>query len=80
VVLHEFSLRPGSGGVGQYSGGDGVVREVSSDFLAKHQELTACISVCKLISMLHHELQVTIADWHFLHNSLCSCRWSFCGQ
>lgn len=33
VVLHEFSLRPGSGGAGQYRGGDGVVREVGFDFL-----------------------------------------------
>ncbi len=28
VVLHEFSLRPGSGGAGRWRGGDGVVREV----------------------------------------------------
>jgi 5-oxoprolinase (ATP-hydrolysing) len=30
VVLHEFSLRPGSGGDGEFRGGDGVVREASS--------------------------------------------------
>lgn len=28
VVLNQFSLRPGSGGEGQWRGGDGVVREV----------------------------------------------------
>lgn len=28
VVLRKFSLRPGSGGDGQYRGGDGVVRDV----------------------------------------------------
>ncbi len=30
VVLHEFSLREGSGGQGEYRGGDGVVREVTA--------------------------------------------------
>lgn len=30
VVLHQFSLRPGSGGAGHWRGGDGVVREVSA--------------------------------------------------
>lgn len=29
VVLHEFSLRKGSGGAGKFRGGDGVIREVS---------------------------------------------------
>lgn len=29
VVLHEFSLRHGSGGAGKFNGGDGVVREVT---------------------------------------------------
>jgi 5-oxoprolinase (ATP-hydrolysing) len=28
VILREFSLRPNSGGRGEYSGGDGVVREI----------------------------------------------------
>jgi 5-oxoprolinase (ATP-hydrolysing) len=28
VVLRQFGLRAGSGGVGQYQGGDGVVREL----------------------------------------------------
>ncbi|DBA91131.1 hypothetical protein WJX77_000744 [Trebouxia sp. C0004] len=28
VVLHEFSLRKGSGGAGKYRGGDGVIREM----------------------------------------------------
>lgn len=28
VVLHQFSLRPGSGGNGQWRGGNGVIREV----------------------------------------------------
>lgn len=28
VILHEFSLRAGSGGAGLYAGGDGVVREI----------------------------------------------------
>jgi len=28
VLLHEFSLRKGSGGKGKYSGGDGVIREL----------------------------------------------------
>jgi 5-oxoprolinase (ATP-hydrolysing) len=28
VILHEFSLRPGSGGNGAYRGGDGVVRRI----------------------------------------------------
>jgi hypothetical protein len=28
VVLRRFSLRKGSGGAGQYRGGDGVIREV----------------------------------------------------
>lgn len=30
VVLHDFSLRKGSGGAGKYRGGDGVVREASA--------------------------------------------------
>ena len=30
VVLHDFSLRKGSGGAGKFRGGDGVVREVST--------------------------------------------------
>ncbi|KAK9917414.1 hypothetical protein WJX75_004082 [Coccomyxa subellipsoidea] len=38
VVLHEFSLRPGSGGAGHWRGGDGVVREI--EFL---RPMTACI-------------------------------------
>lgn len=28
VLLHEFSLRHGSGGKGQHSGGDGVIRDI----------------------------------------------------
>jgi 5-oxoprolinase (ATP-hydrolysing) len=28
VILREFSLRPGSGGVGQHRGGDGVIRDI----------------------------------------------------
>ncbi|KAL4889122.1 Hydantoinase B/oxoprolinase-domain-containing protein [Aspergillus ambiguus] len=28
VILHEFSLRPGSGGNGQHRGGDGVIRDI----------------------------------------------------
>ena len=28
VILREFSLRPGSGGVGQHKGGDGVIRDI----------------------------------------------------
>lgn len=28
VILHEFGLRTGSGGVGQHSGGEGIVREI----------------------------------------------------
>jgi len=28
VMLHEFSLRRGSGGEGQYRGGDGIIREI----------------------------------------------------
>ncbi|EFN55823.1 hypothetical protein CHLNCDRAFT_145342 [Chlorella variabilis] len=38
VVLHQFRLRPGTGGVGRYHGGDGVVREL--EFL---RPLTASI-------------------------------------
>ncbi len=33
VVLHDFSLRKGSGGAGKYRGGDGVIREVSTSWL-----------------------------------------------
>jgi N-methylhydantoinase B/oxoprolinase/acetone carboxylase alpha subunit len=33
VVLHDFSLRKGSGGAGKYRGGDGVIREVSMSWL-----------------------------------------------
>lgn len=28
VILEQFSLRPGSGGAGKYSGGDGVIRKL----------------------------------------------------
>lgn len=28
VILHEFGLREGSGGLGQHNGGDGVVRDI----------------------------------------------------
>lgn len=38
VVLHQFRLRPGTGGAGRYRGGDGVVREL--EFL---RPLTASI-------------------------------------
>lgn len=38
VILHEFSLRKGSGGAGLYKGGDGVVRDI--EFL---QEIQASI-------------------------------------
>ncbi len=34
-MLHEFSLRKGSGGVGEYNGGDGVVRDI--EFLHEMQ-------------------------------------------
>jgi len=30
VLLRRFSLREGSGGKGQYSGGDGVIREIEA--------------------------------------------------
>ena len=29
VILEEFSIRKGSGGIGEYHGGDGVVRKIS---------------------------------------------------
>ena len=29
VILEEFSIRKGSGGIGQYNGGDGVIRKIS---------------------------------------------------
>ncbi|MDC3108215.1 hydantoinase B/oxoprolinase family protein [Paracoccaceae bacterium] len=29
VILEEFSIRSGSGGIGQYQGGDGVIRKIS---------------------------------------------------
>ena len=29
VILEEFSIRSGSGGIGQYNGGDGVIRKIS---------------------------------------------------
>jgi N-methylhydantoinase B/oxoprolinase/acetone carboxylase alpha subunit len=32
VVLRRFCLRQGSGGEGQYKGGDGVIREVGVSF------------------------------------------------
>ncbi|QRW09980.1 5-oxoprolinase (ATP-hydrolysing) [Ceratobasidium sp. AG-Ba] len=35
VLLHEFSLRKGSGGVGEYNGGDGVIRDI--EFLHEMQ-------------------------------------------
>ncbi|KAG8760176.1 hypothetical protein FRC12_009608 [Ceratobasidium sp. 428] len=35
VLLHEFSLRKGSGGIGEYNGGDGVVRDI--EFLHEMQ-------------------------------------------
>ena len=35
VMLHRFSYRPGSGGQGEYVGGDGVIRE-----LEFHQAMT----------------------------------------
>jgi 5-oxoprolinase (ATP-hydrolysing) len=28
AILHQFTLREGSGGVGEYRGGDGVIREI----------------------------------------------------
>lgn len=41
VVLHEFSLRPGSGGAGRWRGGDGVVREAR-----------ALLAACRLVGCL----------------------------
>jgi len=41
VVLHEFSLRSGSGGAGKFMGGDGVVREV--DILMTYLKLWALL-------------------------------------
>ena len=44
VRLHRFAQRPGSGGVGQYPGGDGIVREleflepVSVSLLTQHRK------------------------------------------
>ncbi|OMJ22197.1 hypothetical protein AYI69_g5478 [Smittium culicis] len=35
VILHEFSLREGSGGIGEYCGGDGCVRDL--EFLTEMQ-------------------------------------------
>ena len=28
VLVHEFGIRPGSGGIGKYNGGDGVIRDI----------------------------------------------------
>ncbi len=41
VVLHQFSLRPGSGGAGHWRGGDGVVREVHGS-LCHHAVKLSC--------------------------------------
>ncbi len=41
VVLHEFSLRHGSGGAGNFRGGDGVVREVFASFRT-YQPYVSC--------------------------------------
>ena len=30
IILREFSLRVGSGGKGQFNGGEGVIREVNN--------------------------------------------------
>ena len=53
VVLHDFSLRKGSGGAGKYRGGDGVVREVvmlGCIYLSrcKMHDCVLCI-VCSLV-------------------------------
>lgn len=40
IVLHEFSLREGSGGEGKHRGGDGVVREVTQP-LSNHRQAEA---------------------------------------
>jgi 5-oxoprolinase (ATP-hydrolysing) len=45
VLLREFSLRPGSGGTGEFRGGDGLVREVefraamTAGILANHRRI-----------------------------------------
>ena len=74
VVLHEFSLRPGSGGAGQYRGGDGVVREAGFDFLPQQAKSMARISLCELNGRCDHELQGAIAHLRLLNDGLCSCR------
>jgi len=50
VILREYQLRPGSGGDGEYHGGDGVVREARHTSLIKHSALvqvpSGCSDVC----------------------------------
>ena len=53
VLLHRFSLRDGSGGQGQFSGGDGVIREI--EFLHPLQ-----VSILSEVRVLF----VSLRDFH----------------
>ena len=48
VLLHHFGLREGSGGKGQYNGGDGVVRDI--EFL--HPLQVSILSEVRACSLL----------------------------
>lgn len=50
VMVHEFSVRTGSGGAGQYRGGDGVIRDLeflkdnmSVGILSERRSLGKCV-------------------------------------
>ena len=64
VVLHAFCLRDGSGGAGQWQGGEGVVREVHTCACAhacacRHCVVCLCTAVMQLIVA---QLRVPV-DW-----------------
>lgn len=59
VVLHDFSLRQGSGGAGKFKGGDGVIREVRTVVLfGGHDQVVVAkklLALCHLF-LASHEL------------------------
>lgn len=70
VVLHEFSLRPGSGGDGEHRGGDGVVREVRSSGTSSVIRLPLtgrgggilCLGMMPWLDVRVHELNI-LGGW-----------------
>ena len=48
ILVHRFEIRPNSGGIGKFNGGDGVIREI--EFLTGMQ-VSILSEVCSCITL-----------------------------